>query len=85
MEGSGFAPSTAYYSALVDGTDNTFSITPTAMDADYKSLTVNGNAVVSGEAFSTSFDAGKNRFTLVVTVSNGATQTYTLDVTKVAR
>ena len=69
----------------MDGTDNTFAIAPTVLDADYRSLTVNGNAVVSGEAFNASLGEGRNRFTIIVTASNGATRTYTVDVMKTAR
>jgi glyoxylase-like metal-dependent hydrolase (beta-lactamase superfamily II) len=81
----GFSPTTQYYFTSVDDSVNTLAITPIVSDVDYKSLTVNGAAVGSGEAYTASLNAGGNQFAITVTASDGATRTYTLNVVKVAR
>jgi predicted peptidase/glyoxylase-like metal-dependent hydrolase (beta-lactamase superfamily II) len=81
----GFSPVTQYYFARVDANVDTLAITPTVADADYKSLTVNGNAVKSGETYNTNLSEGENPFAITVTAADGTTRTYSVNVTKSAR
>lgn len=78
----GFLSHVSYYRTTVDNSVSSFDITPTVLDADYKSLTVNGNATKSGEPYTATLNNGNNRFAIVVTAADGATRTYTLDVVR---
>ncbi len=82
---AGFVPSITYYYASVAATVDAISVTPTAMDADYKSIAVNGAAVRSGDAYKASLNPGMNRIGVAVTAANGAARTYTIDVFRSAR
>jgi glyoxylase-like metal-dependent hydrolase (beta-lactamase superfamily II)/predicted esterase len=81
----GFSPVNQYYFARVGADVAKLAITPTVADGDYKSLTVNGNAVKSGEEYSSTLNAGTNPFAITVTAADGTTRTYTVDVMKGAQ
>jgi glyoxylase-like metal-dependent hydrolase (beta-lactamase superfamily II)/predicted esterase len=81
----GFSPVNQYYFARVGADVGKLAITPTVADADYKSLTVNGNVVKSGEEYSATLNAGTNPFAITVTSADGTTRTYTVDVMKGAQ
>jgi glyoxylase-like metal-dependent hydrolase (beta-lactamase superfamily II)/poly(3-hydroxybutyrate) depolymerase len=81
----GFSPVTQYYYASVGDNISTLAITPTVLDADYKSLTVNGNALKSGQAYNATLKSGINSFAITVTNDDGLSRTYTLNVNKTAQ
>jgi hypothetical protein len=55
------------------GALRTAGFTPTVLDADYPSLTINGNSVRSGDAYDAILNAGANRSSIQVTAADGAT------------
>lgn len=77
---TGFLPYISYYYTTVADSVSTLDITATVRDADYRSLTVNGVAVRSGEAYHAALSPGKNRYAIAVTSSDGSNRSYTLDV-----
>jgi gliding motility-associated-like protein len=79
-----FAAGTTSYTASVDGTVSSITVTPTTSSV-YASVTVNGTAVTSGSASQNlPLNVGANTITIVVTAQDGSTQkTYTVTVTRV--
>ena len=71
-----------YYSARVGEGVNSISITPEVLAKDYKSLTINGDDVVSRNAYKADLQMGDNRFSIAVTSSDDVTRVYTLTVTR---
>jgi hypothetical protein len=80
----GFSPAIVYYTSSADATMDTLEITPTVQDPRFKSLTINGSELPSGKAYRGTLKTGLNRFTITVTLSDGATRIYLLDVSKAA-
>ena len=80
-----FAAATTNYSASVTNTTTTATVTPTVADTN-ATVTVNGNAVVSGTASaSISLNVGANVITTMVTAQDSVTtKTYKLTVTRAA-
>ena len=80
-----FASGTFSYTASVSNTTTSITATPTAAQAG-ASITVNGSAVVSGNASgSIALSVGTNTVTTVVTAQDGTTMlTYTVTVTRLA-
>ena len=73
-----FATATLNYTATVSSTTDTMTVTPTG-DAAGSTITVNGNAVSSGNASDViTLATGTNTITIVVT--NSGSRTYTLTV-----
>ena len=81
----GFSPAQQYYYVAVDANTDTLAITPTAAEADTKSLTVDGTAVRSGESYNAALKPGMNRISITVTANDGLTRTYTVDVKRNTR
>jgi glyoxylase-like metal-dependent hydrolase (beta-lactamase superfamily II)/poly(3-hydroxybutyrate) depolymerase len=77
-----FAPFTANYTASVAEDVSTIGIKPVVRAKDYKALTVNGESVVSGEAYKANLSAGENLFSIEVTADDNSTMEYTLTVTR---
>ncbi|WP_248928881.1 cadherin-like beta sandwich domain-containing protein [Paenibacillus hamazuiensis] len=79
-----FVPGTTAYTAAVP--NSILSLTVTAIVYDSKStMTVNGNAVASGEpSGAIHLNVGNNTITIVVTAQNGTTKTYKVTVTRAA-
>lgn len=69
------------YNASVDYSVGSIDITSTV--EDYNAiLTVNGNAVTSGNTFIVALNTGNNTVTIQVTAQNGSTKTYTINITR---
>jgi para-nitrobenzyl esterase len=66
------------YSVALPDQSTTVEVTPTAYRPDYKALTVNGDAVKSGEAHLIALASGTNKIEITVTTNDGLTRTYTL-------
>ena len=81
-----FDPATTSYTASVSYTTTSITVTPTASDAG-ATITVNGNAVVSGNTSDPiNLNVGNNTITTVVTAADMTTMmTYTVDVTRGAQ
>lgn len=69
------------YNASVDYSTGSIDITPTVGDSN-ATVTVNGNAVTSGNASTVALNTGSNTVTIQVTAQNGSTKTYTITVTR---
>jgi len=79
-----FDPTVLNYTESVAYPVSSLTITPTLADST-ASVTVNGNAVASGSATGPiTLSVGPNTITTVVTAQDGAVNTYTLVVTRVA-
>ncbi|MGC9942288.1 MAG: cadherin-like beta sandwich domain-containing protein, partial [Verrucomicrobiota bacterium] len=79
-----FDPATLNYTETVAYPVTSLTITPTLADGT-ATVTVNGSAVASGSASgSIPLTVGQNTITTVVTAQGGATETYTLVVTRAA-
>ncbi len=79
-----FASSTTDYTANVPNSTNSISIIPTASDCK-STVKVNGTTVTSGQASGAiELSVGSNTISTVVTAENGATKTYTVQVTREA-
>jgi glyoxylase-like metal-dependent hydrolase (beta-lactamase superfamily II)/predicted esterase len=76
----GFSPALQLYYVVVDADTSTLAITPTAADANYKSLTVNGAPVRSGESYNVALNPGLNSVAITVTADDGLSRTYSIDV-----
>jgi gliding motility-associated-like protein len=77
-----FDTNTTAYTATVDNTVSTLSVTPTAMDLG-ASITINNNGItqLQGTAFAIPLNIGYNTLTCVVTSGTGSlTKTYTITV-----
>jgi hypothetical protein len=74
------------YNVIVDPSVSTFSVTPTTSHPN-ATVTVNGNAVISGTASATvEITSGDNTVTVVVTAQDGTTtQTYSITVHKTSQ
>lgn len=81
----GFGPGTTSYTALVENSVSSITVTPTVNDSN-ATITVNGAAVTSGSASGPiSLNVGANTISIVVTAQDGTTQqTYTVSVTRAA-
>jgi ribosomal protein S4E len=77
-----FSSYTAFYTASVDENVSSIDITPTTLENDYKTLTVNGIATVSGNACKVNLTKGANRVPIVVTASDNTDRAYTLTITR---
>ena len=72
------------YTAPVEHTRNTITVTPTASNRD-ATITVNGVATASGAAsVALSLVVGENAIAVVVTAEDGTQRTYTVTVTRAA-
>lgn len=69
------------YNASVDYSVGSIDITSTVDDSN-AILTVNGNAVTSGNAFTVALNTGNNTVTIQVTAQNSSTKTYTINITR---
>ncbi|WP_186424269.1 cadherin-like beta sandwich domain-containing protein [Pannonibacter sp. TSB10GB1] len=80
-----FASGTTSYTASVENTVTTLTLTPTLSDAN-ATVTVNGNAVLSGNASGAiNLGVGDNTITIIVTAQDGVTtQTYTVVINRAA-
>ncbi|HNF16153.1 MAG TPA: DUF1554 domain-containing protein, partial [Leptospiraceae bacterium] len=79
-----FSSSAASYSASVDNSVTSVTVTPTA-NFSSASITVNGAAVNSGSpSGSISLSTGPNTVSIAVSGSGGSTKTYTVEITKSA-
>jgi glucan-binding YG repeat protein len=80
-----FASDTYDYTMTVPTTQTTIAFTPTSVDSD-STIKVNGSTVKSGnksKAFN--LDEGDNEISIIVTTSEGDTNTYTVTVTRTAQ
>lgn len=79
-----FSASTVSYTADVDNTTASVTVTPTANES-HATVKVNGTDATSGSASSAvTLVAGDNTITIAVTAQNGDTKTYAITVTKAA-
>ncbi len=79
----GFAAGTTSYTVSVSNATSSITITPTTADST-ATVTVNGVAVVSGNASSPiALSVGANTITVVITAADSTTKTYTIIVTNV--
>ena len=69
------------YSVSVAYSARKVTVTPTGKDT-VTSITVNGTAVASGSSTEINLEVGENTITIVTTASDGATETYTVTVTR---
>jgi hypothetical protein len=77
-----FAGGTYAYTASVENSVSSLTVTPAANDAN-ATITVNGTAVASGGASpDIALSVGDNIVTIIVRAQNGDTQTYTVTVTR---
>ncbi|MDO3411139.1 cadherin-like beta sandwich domain-containing protein [Saccharibacillus sp. CPCC 101409] len=76
-----FDSDSAQYGAKVDYSVSAIQITPTAAGSP-QTLTVAGTAAASGVASNVPLKTGVNTIEVVVTMSDGATKTYTLTITR---
>ncbi len=81
----GFSSGTYAYSATVSNSTSSITVTPSSTDAN-ASITVNGNAVLSGTASTAqALNVGPNLITVYVLADDGIHyQNYTLTVTRLA-
>lgn len=79
---STFSPGISYYFGWVNGDPSTVAITPTVLDPDYRSLTVNGHEIKSGEAYTGELSSSPTPFAITVTAADGTQRTYTVEVTR---
>jgi len=78
-----FSPSITSYTASVKHGVSGITITPTVSAAGYTSMTVNDNALVSGNSYNADLDVRENTFVIKVTAENNVdTQTYTIVVNR---
>jgi len=77
-----FAPYTAFYTASVDAGLTNVSITPAVVSDSYESMTINGDKIASGTAYTASLPKTDNQFSIVVTATDKTTRTYNLTITK---
>ena len=77
-----FAPYTAYYTASVDAGLTNVSIIPAVVADHYESMTINGDKIASGAAYTANLPKVDNQFSIVVTAADKTTRTYTLTITK---
>ena len=78
-----FAADTTSYTVAVSNTVNSITVTPTVTDPTTVTIKVNGMTVASGSASGAiNLTVGLNLITVVVTASDGSTQTYTIAVTR---
>ncbi|WP_411345859.1 cadherin-like beta sandwich domain-containing protein [Paenibacillus sp. WLX1005] len=77
-----FASGTTSYTATVENGTTGLTVTPTVADNN-ATVTVNGNSVNSGTSSGNiTLSTGTNTITVVVTAQNSATQTYTIQITR---
>merc|ERR1711879_879997 len=67
---------------LPSTTDGTMTLKPTASSTRIKSLTLNGDPVVSGVTQTVQLDYRTNTFEIVVTAENGDQKTYVISIVK---
>jgi trimeric autotransporter adhesin len=80
----GFTAANTSYTASVANAVTSITATPTASDAN-STITVNGNAVTSGNpSAAIALNVGANTITTVVTAQDASTKTYTVTVTRLA-
>ncbi|MCT4617919.1 MAG: cadherin-like beta sandwich domain-containing protein [Marinisporobacter sp.] len=80
-----FSPNKKEYTAKVDNSVSSITITPTKDDNNTK-ISVNGKEVISGHASeSINLNVGSNIITIVVTAEDQTTKTYTIKVTREAK
>jgi glyoxylase-like metal-dependent hydrolase (beta-lactamase superfamily II)/poly(3-hydroxybutyrate) depolymerase len=77
-----FAKYLSYYSATVDANVSSIEITPDVLAEDFKSLTINGEPVISRGAYKVNLVNGKNQFSIETTSSDDTKKVYTLTVTR---
>ncbi len=71
------------YTATVANNVDSITVTPTVTDTGKATVTVNGVAVVSGEASATiDLTLGENPIDIIVTAEDASTQTYTVTVAR---
>ncbi len=75
-----FASGTTTYTASVDNSVSSVTVTPTVADST-ATVVVNGVPVTSGSA-SIPLNTGSNTITIVVTAQNGNTKTYSIVITR---
>jgi hypothetical protein len=79
-----FASDTFNYTMTVPTTQSTIAFTPTSVD-NASTIKVNGVAVASGnKSQNIKLDEGDNEVKVVLTTTDGDTNTYTVDVTRTA-
>lgn len=77
-----FSPNATAYSLSVSTDTSSLRLTPTSADPT-ATITVNGTAVASGSATAAlPLDIGNTVLSIIVTAQNGATRTYTVNVTR---
>ncbi|MFC7149667.1 cadherin-like beta sandwich domain-containing protein [Cohnella cellulosilytica] len=77
-----FTPENRDYAVLVANDVSTLDITATATSPTYRSLTVNGESLMSGAAGRVHLAVGANAIPVVVTAQDGTTAVYTIVVTR---
>ena len=70
------------YTAMVENSVSTIDITPTVTSPSYRSLTVNGESLVSGAVSRVNLAVGANTIPVAVTAQDGTIATYTIVVTR---
>ena len=74
-----FASQTTDYTVTIPAAVSTVEVTPTAYLPNHRKITVNGAEVKSGEKHAVQL-AGTSKIDVTVTGSDGATETYTVNV-----
>jgi glyoxylase-like metal-dependent hydrolase (beta-lactamase superfamily II) len=75
-----FASLLTSYTATMPDKSTTVEVTPTAYWPNYKSISVNGAAVKSGETKAVELTSGDNKIDIVVTGNDGSAQTYSVAI-----
>jgi glyoxylase-like metal-dependent hydrolase (beta-lactamase superfamily II) len=75
-----FASLLTSYTATMPDKSSTIEVTPTAYWPNYKSITVNGAGVKSGETKAVELTPGNNKIDIVVTGNDGSTESYSVAV-----
>lgn len=75
-----FSPNSTEYAVSVGYGVSSITVTPTVSSAVYKSLTVLGNELVSGDKFKIDLPVGQINIPIVVTAQDGTIKIYTITV-----